>query len=239
MNSNPIESAKSLEKDDFKGMIGKDLKALFDEKLKSCEEPTKETLNEEVILLFEKYLNKSRQEDQEKIAKLEKEISIMKGETLKNDVANTLAYVNDDISVDFVCDEIYLSGYRPATEKGILTQYNIKYILTVGKELPPVFPDEFIYKKIPIYDSEHIKINKYFDECFEFINSAKGNNLLIHCGAGMSRSASILIAYLIYSKKIPYSEALRLVKSKRAIVKPNQGFEKILRNYSFELTKQF
>ena len=186
------------------------------------------------------YLNKFREGDRNKIKALEKEISKLKGTNLDNDIQNTLAYINDDSSVDHICDNIYISGYRPATIKEKLNTYNIKFILCAAKELPPAFPNDFTYKTLPIYDSEHIKIDKYFKECFDFIEKCgASNNILIHCGAGISRSSSIVIAYLIYSKKIPYSDAVKIVKEKRSIVKPNQGFEKILRNFSYEQTNKF
>ena len=166
-------------------------------------------------------------------------MSLLRGDILENDIQNTLAYVGEDISVDHICDNIYISAYRPATDKHILSKYDIKFILSAGKELPPAFPNDFVYKTLPIYDSEHIKIDKYFKESFDFIESSRNSNVLIHCGAGISRSSSIIIAYLIYSKKMSYSEAHKMVKEKRSIIKPNQGFEKILRNYSYEVTKKF
>jgi protein-tyrosine phosphatase len=170
---------------------------------------------------------------------MEDGINIIEGELLKNDVSNSLVYVSKDETIDNICDNLFLSGYLPATNKNLLNKYNIKYILTAAKDLPPVFPDDFCYKVIPLYDSEYTKINKFFNESFEFIESAKSSNILIHCGAGISRSASIIIAYLIYNKKIPYSEALKIVKAKRLYIRPNIGFEKILRNYSYEVTKEF
>ena len=46
---------------------------------------------------------------------------------------------------------------------------------------------------------------------------------------GVSRSASIVIAYLIRNHHMTYNEAFKFVKSKRACVKPNSGFVKCLR----------
>ena len=46
---------------------------------------------------------------------------------------------------------------------------------------------------------------------------------------GVSRSASIVIAYLIRNYHMTYNEAFKFVKSKRACVKPNPGFVKCLR----------
>lgn len=52
---------------------------------------------------------------------------------------------------------------------------------------------------------------------------------------GISRSAAIIIAYLMRDRGMSYDEALQAVKSKRMCVKPNIGFERTLRNWEKEL----
>lgn len=51
-----------------------------------------------------------------------------------------------------------------------------------------------------------------------------GRNVLVHCQQGVSRSASIVIAYLIRYHNMSYESASSLVRHKRACVKPNSGF---------------
>eukprot|EP01017_Pseudomicrothorax_dubius_P026315 TRINITY_DN2926_c0_g1_i6.p1 TRINITY_DN2926_c0_g1~~TRINITY_DN2926_c0_g1_i6.p1 ORF type:complete len:110 (+),score=16.36 TRINITY_DN2926_c0_g1_i6:398-727(+) len=65
-----------------------------------------------------------------------------------------------------------------------------------------------------------------FNESIEFINLARsrGENVLVHCYAGISRSATIVIAYLLREYKYRLEEALAYVVAKRSIVKPNDGF---------------
>ena len=48
--------------------------------------------------------------------------------------------------------------------------------------------------------------------------------MLVHCNAGVSRSAAIVIAYLMYSQHLNYQQAFDLVKSKRPAIRPNDGF---------------
>jgi protein-tyrosine phosphatase len=60
-----------------------------------------------------------------------------------------------------------------------------------------------------------------------FIKGAVENadsKVLVHCNAGVSRSASLVIAYFIREKKLGFQEALNLVKSKRPQIFPNTGF---------------
>ena len=58
-----------------------------------------------------------------------------------------------------------------------------------------------------------------------------GKRILVHCQAGMSRSASVAIALLSKYETVSYTEALRIVKSKRPICQPNEGFVKMLEAY--------
>ena len=49
--------------------------------------------------------------------------------------------------------------------------------------------------------------------------------------AGASRSATIVIAYLMWIKKMKYEDALNFVISKRPIVYPNDGFREQLKMF--------
>lgn len=55
--------------------------------------------------------------------------------------------------------------------------------------------------------------------------------ILIHCQAGMSRSASVAIALLAIYESITFTDALDYVKSKRPIVQPNPSFLRMVEEY--------
>jgi protein-tyrosine phosphatase len=57
----------------------------------------------------------------------------------------------------------------------------------------------------------------------------QNRKVLVHCAAGVSRSASFVIAYIMKSRKIGFDEAYTFVKSKRPIITPNSGFVKQLK----------
>ena len=80
-----------------------------------------------------------------------------------------------------------------------------------------------------------------FEQCFQIINDAKqnGGSVLVHCKAGVSRSASVVIGYLIHHHGMSYQEAYDHVKCRRAAIKPNDGFIRQLKEYaSTHTTKQ-
>ncbi|PAV87259.1 hypothetical protein WR25_15127 [Diploscapter pachys] len=53
---------------------------------------------------------------------------------------------------------------------------------------------------------------------------ADGGKVLVHCVAGVSRSASIVLAYLMKYRCRSLRDAYHLMKSKRPMVRPNIGF---------------
>lgn len=159
---------------------------------------------------------------------------------MDSEISKELAYCAKETSVDNIIENIYVGNYAAALDKEVLKLLGITHILVSANNLKEYYPDEYTYKTIPLYDSEYTKIAKYFSESNEFIDLGnKNGKILVHCGAGVSRSVSLVIAYMINNLQYPYSEAIKLVKSKRSVANPNQGFEKQLRDYSYQIHKKF
>lgn len=86
-------------------------------------------------------------------------------------------------------------------------------------------------------DLPDTNIRYHFDSVLGFIHEAveQGGGVLVHCNAGVSRSATLVIAYIMKYQKLRFEHALDKVKSVRPSVKPNDGFLKQLRDYDLEL----
>ncbi|KAL0480468.1 dual specificity protein phosphatase [Acrasis kona] len=88
-----------------------------------------------------------------------------------------------------------------------------------------------IFKFIEIDDLETEDFEQYFDECADFINTTltnPSNQILVHCQAGQSRSASALIAYYIKYRGLTLEDALSYVRERKPDVSPNKGFQRQL-----------
>jgi len=131
-----------------------------------------------------------------------------------------------------------LGSEEVATEEASLESLGVSYVLNATNEENPLFPNgqrlNYHYLSLgPLLDWEEEKIDVHFDKCFDFIEEAKKKDqqVLVYSGAGVSRGSAIVIAYLIKTGQT-LKEAYELVKKKRPIIEPNEGFAKQL--ISFE-----
>ena len=87
---------------------------------------------------------------------------------------------------------------------------------------------------LDIDDMPDYPIEKHFEEANKLIGGQMelGSNTLVVCTAGISRSAAIVIAYLIKELRMPYQIAYNKVKRARVYVNPNVGFERVLLKYA-------
>lgn len=78
---------------------------------------------------------------------------------------------------------------------------------------------------IPAMDIRAFKLEPYFEEAADFIHEARtsGGKVLVHCRQGISRSSTIVLAYLMIKKSMTVQEATRKVRENRDII-PNPGF---------------
>eukprot|EP00483_Globobulimina_turgida_P008816 UN08834 len=94
--------------------------------------------------------------------------------------------------------------------------------------------------RVPISDSYLQNIKTHFIKAIAFINDAfkdENNRVLVHCFAGISRSATIIIAYLMKVQAMSYEDAFLFVKEKRDVINPNKGFVEQLQKYEKDIQK--
>ena len=124
---------------------------------------------------------------------------------------------------------LFLSSVYPASDDGLLKSRGITHIINLSG-LGNLHPTEFVYYRIDIDDRESENIAQYFKPAIEFIMNAMlvGGKVLIHCAAGVSRSPTIVMAYLIDRHNFTPATALKYVRERRPVVDPNLGFRRQL-----------
>lgn len=91
----------------------------------------------------------------------------------------------------------------------------------------PAQESEFVLKLILLRDSSTENLLQVLGEACEFIKTSLAKNdggVLIHCHQGVSRSASVVIAFVMEEMDLEYDTALRYVRGSRPKVNPNKGF---------------
>ncbi|XP_066538081.1 dual specificity protein phosphatase 19b [Hoplias malabaricus] len=138
-----------------------------------------------------------------------------------------------DLQVGVITPSLLLSSQDAANDIETLRRFKVTHVLNVAYGVENAFPEQFTYKTVTMLDLPETQLSSYFPQCFEFIDEAReqGGVVLIHCNAGVSRSASIAIGYLMARQKIPFEEAFIKVKSARPSVRPNPGFLIQLKEY--------
>ena len=99
----------------------------------------------------------------------------------------------------------------------------------------PKLNDEknFKHKIINIDDFFSENIFKFFKECIEFIESS--DKIYIHCTCGVSRSSTIVLAYLMWKTHYNFDDVYFFVKKRRPEIDPNNGFRNQLKKFQKEL----
>ncbi|CAL5351751.1 unnamed protein product [Camellia sinensis] len=78
---------------------------------------------------------------------------------------------------------------------------------------------------VPLRDTENENLLDYLDVCLNFIDkSRKEGSVLVHCFAGVSRSAAIITAYLMRTEQLSQEDALESLQKSCEFVCPNDGF---------------
>eukprot|EP01125_Pyxidicula_operculata_P016612 TRINITY_DN5742_c0_g1_i1.p1 TRINITY_DN5742_c0_g1~~TRINITY_DN5742_c0_g1_i1.p1 ORF type:complete len:315 (-),score=87.19 TRINITY_DN5742_c0_g1_i1:87-965(-) len=138
--------------------------------------------------------------------------------------------------------KLFLGSQDAATNESGLKENNITHILNLATGINYVKFPGITYKTIEIYDLPESKIKDNFQEAFQFMNDAMINNssgVLVHCNAGVSRSATVVIAYMMKHNGFKtFKEAHDLVKSIKKDINPNPGFRDQLLAYEKELQQQ-
>ncbi|PPQ84081.1 hypothetical protein CVT25_003601 [Psilocybe cyanescens] len=127
--------------------------------------------------------------------------------------------------MDEIIPGLWIGDLASALDVEELKSHSIFSILSAMRGRVTVH-ETFIRHQIKLDDTEDEDILTHFLPSIHFIQAEldKGRGVLVHCQAGVSRSSTIVAAYLMYSQKIDPEAALEVIKKARPYVEPNQGF---------------
>ena len=139
------------------------------------------------------------------------------------------------------CDEvfpnIFVGNLHTIIDTKLLKQNNVNNILSAINGVPILYPDEFNYLNLELLDEPYFDIQSSFNESNKFIDEClkKNEKVYVHCMCGVSRSITLVIAYLIYKHNLTVEEALDQIRINRQKSNPNKGFITQLKKYYNDL----
>jgi atypical dual specificity phosphatase len=137
-----------------------------------------------------------------------------------------------DFQMALVMPGLYMGSQDVAQDTDLLQKHSVTHILSLG--VKPIILDETLtHMCIQLLDLPESNLISNLDQCFTFIDNAihTGGCVFVHCNAGISRSASVVIAYLMKKQGMSYQQAFLYLKDRRTVINPNPGFAQQLKGY--------
>lgn len=140
-----------------------------------------------------------------------------------------------------ILNNLYLGSSFNAYDLELLKNHNINIILNITYEIDNFYQSDLslTYYKFPIFDNNVDDISKILSITYNIIdhylnknNIYSNNKILVHCYMGASRSASVIIYYLMKKYNLSYDKSLNFITKKRPIVNLSKKFDLTLKSSS-------
>ncbi|KAF9453045.1 phosphatases II [Macrolepiota fuliginosa MF-IS2] len=129
-------------------------------------------------------------------------------------------------------NKLYLGNVIAARATRTLTERRITHILSVCNDaIPAEVPESGIcHKRISIEDVEYADLLIHLPAACHFIHQAlaSGGTILVHSVNGISRSAAVVVAYFMWSRRLGATDATEIVRRARDSIWINPGFQEQL-----------
>ncbi|XP_048883025.1 dual specificity protein phosphatase 22-B-like isoform X1 [Brienomyrus brachyistius] len=134
--------------------------------------------------------------------------------------------------INKVLPDLYLGNFRDARDREQLARHNITHILSIHDSATPML-QEMTYLCISAADLPTQNLTQHFKDSIAFIHQSrlKGEGCLVHCLAGVSRSVTLVVAYIMTVTDLGWQDALAAVRAARSCANPNLGFQRQLADF--------
>ncbi|DBA02176.1 TPA: hypothetical protein N0F65_004811 [Lagenidium giganteum] len=136
---------------------------------------------------------------------------------------------------------LFLGNMWHAQSEAVVQNLGITHIVNASLDTENVFENEGVkYFEVKIKDRPDADISAFFNDVYAFIEEAKRmqhGRVLVHCTQGISRSATLVIMYLMRSNNWSLVTAVNFALASRGVVYPNEGFLRSLMDEEFRLYK--
>lgn len=147
-------------------------------------------------------------------------------------------WVSTEFNVNQIEDGVYIGDIASAYNEKELKNLGITHIITAVLGVHPESsfsdPKAFKYLNVPVRDVNGENMKQHLPTTNAFIEEAllSGGKVLVHCVCGVSRSATIVAAWIMSKHGYGVEETIDLLKSRRGCVNPIPAFREQLQYLS-------
>lgn len=136
-----------------------------------------------------------------------------------------------------ITEFLYLGGLAAAKMEEELMEKGITCVINASIEAPDINYESIKATRIRLQDNPTCNIGIHFDLVADKIDKVRRERgkVFVHCIAGISRSATLVLAYLMKYHKMKLIDAHAYVKKRRPLIRPNAGFWKDLVDFEKKL----
>ena len=137
--------------------------------------------------------------------------------------------------LNMIVPGVFLTGL-PGLERSLIKKFNITLIINATNEGPLLSMHGITSYRVPVVDTPNEPIGLYFDDVSNLIeaNRRRGKSSVVHCMAGVSRSTTLILAYMIKYTNLSLLESFMHTKAIRLCIRPNMGFMKQLMDFELK-----
>jgi protein-tyrosine phosphatase len=176
-------------------------------------------------------------------------LSVPPNTPLSSTHPNANHHHSPSVSPTEIIPHLYLSDLADAENPTLLASLGITHVFSAMPGFVNIpthtthtrIPKPILRAQIPIEDNPFAELAAHLPSSTAFIREALRDpeaNVLVHCVQGISRSASVVCAFLMAFYGWPPTKAVAFVKTKRWIAEPNFGFVTQLHEYEKTLQQQ-
>ncbi|KAL6053472.1 dual specificity phosphatase 12 [Balamuthia mandrillaris] len=134
---------------------------------------------------------------------------------------------------DEIIPGLYLGSLETLHHLAMLQHRRVTHILRIMSDGQAEYPHLFHYLEIRASDETTEDLLTHFETSTQWLEQAlsNGGRVFCHCVAGISRSASLVIAFLMKKFDLSFDEAHRYLRGRRPVIAPNRGFVRQLKAY--------
>jgi hypothetical protein len=139
--------------------------------------------------------------------------------------------------VTLVTQNIALGGRDDAKDRNLLISWGITHVLNVARQMDNFHPNDFVYLKLPLTDTDDTPIGHLSGIIVDFISQVEKMNgrVFIHCISGVSRTSAACIMHMMIRHGLYLRQSWEYLHSCRPIIAPNDGFKFYLANLEMKL----